>query len=174
MEKYNNRKTSDSSKRGRISHDNPERYDSVCSSCGKECQVPFKPIKGKPVLCVNCYKKNDSHDQGTNEKYKAICSECGKECEVPFKPNGRKPVLCSKCYAKEEDDFDFDDIPRNENAQLDKKLNMINAKLDDIIRMLGMVSSTDKDFDEKIKKTKKKIRKDKNRQAVKKLKKNKD
>jgi CxxC-x17-CxxC domain-containing protein len=175
MEKQNNRrKSNDSSKRGRLSQGTSERYDSVCSSCGKECQVPFKPIKGKPVLCVNCYKKDNTQDQAHGEKYKAVCSECGKECEVPFKPNGRKPVLCSKCYAEEEDDFDFDDIPKKDNGQIDTKLNVINTKLDEIIRMLGIVSSTDKDFDDKIKKSKKKIRKDKNRQSIKRSKKSKE
>ncbi len=30
-------------------------FDTVCSSCGKETQVPFKPTPGKPVYCRECY-----------------------------------------------------------------------------------------------------------------------
>ncbi len=29
-----------------------------CSACGKETQVPFKPVQGKPVYCRDCYKAN--------------------------------------------------------------------------------------------------------------------
>lgn len=31
-------------------------HDATCSSCGKPCQVPFKPNGRKPVLCRDCYK----------------------------------------------------------------------------------------------------------------------
>ncbi|MFA6800342.1 MAG: CxxC-x17-CxxC domain-containing protein, partial [Candidatus Methanomethylophilaceae archaeon] len=26
-------------------------FDTTCSDCGKECQVPFKPTDGRPVYC---------------------------------------------------------------------------------------------------------------------------
>jgi len=32
-------------------------YKAVCAKCGKECEVPFKPIEGKPVYCRDCYRK---------------------------------------------------------------------------------------------------------------------
>jgi CxxC-x17-CxxC domain-containing protein len=33
----------------------------ICSSCGKECEVPFKPTSTKPVYCDECFaKKNKS------------------------------------------------------------------------------------------------------------------
>jgi CxxC-x17-CxxC domain-containing protein len=28
----------------------------VCSQCGKETTVPFKPTQGRPVLCRECFK----------------------------------------------------------------------------------------------------------------------
>ncbi|MDD4410078.1 MAG: hypothetical protein PHW52_05510 [Candidatus Pacebacteria bacterium] len=176
MEKYNNRrKNFDTNRRPRFDQKNPERYDAVCSSCGKECQVPFKPIKGKPVLCVNCYKISDSKEMlRSNENHKAICDECGKECEVPFKPNGRKPVLCSRCYENDKEEFDFDDIPKKDNDQIENKLNMINSKLDEIMKMLNIVSSVDKGFEEKVKKSKKKLRQAKNLKSIKKSKKSSD
>jgi CxxC-x17-CxxC domain-containing protein len=32
-----------------------EMHKAVCSECGKECEVPFKPTEGKPVYCKDCY-----------------------------------------------------------------------------------------------------------------------
>jgi len=32
-------------------------YPAVCSECGKETQVPFRPTAGKPVYCRDCFQK---------------------------------------------------------------------------------------------------------------------
>ena len=32
-----------------------------CASCGTSCQVPFKPNGKKPVYCLPCFQKNNSH-----------------------------------------------------------------------------------------------------------------
>ena len=32
-----------------------EMFTAVCSSCGKEAQVPFRPTSGKPVYCSDCF-----------------------------------------------------------------------------------------------------------------------
>ena len=32
-----------------------EMHKATCAECGKECEVPFKPIEGKPVYCKECY-----------------------------------------------------------------------------------------------------------------------
>ena len=32
-------------------------YDAVCSQCGAQTQVPFKPIEGKEIYCKECYAK---------------------------------------------------------------------------------------------------------------------
>ena len=34
-----------------------EMHKAVCSECGKECEVPFKPTEGKPVFCKECFAK---------------------------------------------------------------------------------------------------------------------
>jgi CxxC-x17-CxxC domain-containing protein len=33
-----------------------EMFDAVCSSCGKDTQVPFRPTSGKPVYCSDCFR----------------------------------------------------------------------------------------------------------------------
>ena len=32
-------------------------HKAICSECGQECEVPFKPTEGKPVFCRECYRK---------------------------------------------------------------------------------------------------------------------
>jgi CxxC-x17-CxxC domain-containing protein len=34
-----------------------EMFKTVCSNCGKDCEVPFKPTTGKPVYCSDCFEK---------------------------------------------------------------------------------------------------------------------
>ena len=33
-------------------------YDAVCSECGCDTQVPFKPSGERPVYCKNCYSNS--------------------------------------------------------------------------------------------------------------------
>jgi len=37
----------------------------ICSSCGTECEVPFKPTSSKPVYCDDCFAKKDN--KGSND-----------------------------------------------------------------------------------------------------------
>ncbi|MDH5690600.1 MAG: DNA-directed RNA polymerase [Candidatus Bathyarchaeota archaeon] len=34
-----------------------EMHSAVCSDCGNECQVPFKPDPSRPVYCRDCWSK---------------------------------------------------------------------------------------------------------------------
>jgi len=34
-----------------------EMFNTVCSNCGKDCQVPFRPTGEKPVYCSDCFEK---------------------------------------------------------------------------------------------------------------------
>jgi CxxC-x17-CxxC domain-containing protein len=40
-------------------YDKPPRemHKAVCSSCKKECEVPFKPSGDRPIYCKECYAK---------------------------------------------------------------------------------------------------------------------
>ncbi len=31
-------------------------FDAICAKCGKNTQVPFKPMQGRPVYCRQCYQ----------------------------------------------------------------------------------------------------------------------
>ncbi len=36
-----------------------EMHKAVCSECGKDCEVPFKPSGDKPIFCSNCFEGKD-------------------------------------------------------------------------------------------------------------------
>lgn len=35
-----------------------EMHKAICAECGSECEVPFKPMEGKPVYCRDCFAKH--------------------------------------------------------------------------------------------------------------------
>jgi CxxC-x17-CxxC domain-containing protein len=35
----------------------PSMHRAICSDCGQECEVPFRPTGDKPVYCSNCFDK---------------------------------------------------------------------------------------------------------------------
>jgi CxxC-x17-CxxC domain-containing protein len=35
-----------------------EMHKVICSDCGKETEVPFKPTEGRPVYCQECFKSH--------------------------------------------------------------------------------------------------------------------
>ena len=44
---------------GRRDFDRPqEMHKAICSNCGKDCEVPFRPSGTKPVLCRECFQKS--------------------------------------------------------------------------------------------------------------------
>ena len=66
--------------------------------------------------------------------HEAICSDCGKRCEVPFRPTGDKPVYCNECFDRGGDSLN----KNNDRAvnQYKEQFEMLNAKLDRIIKAL--------------------------------------
>lgn len=35
-----------------------QMHKAVCSNCGKDCEVPFRPTGDRPVFCSDCFEKN--------------------------------------------------------------------------------------------------------------------
>ncbi|MFH1890687.1 MAG: CxxC-x17-CxxC domain-containing protein [Candidatus Kuenenbacteria bacterium] len=46
-----------------------QKYQAVCSACGEDCQVPFKPSGSKPVYCDNCFGKNKNRGIGPSRNF---------------------------------------------------------------------------------------------------------
>ena len=125
-------------------------FPAVCSSCGKDCEVPFKPTGSKPVFCSNCFEKNggpsprryEERSSGRpnfreREMFDAICDTCGSKCKLPFRPTSGKPIFCSSCFEKK-------DVGRNrttESDQSQKMLEALNTKVDKILKLLTPVEA---------------------------------
>ncbi len=81
-----------------------ELFDIVCSHCGKQDQVPFRPYEGSVVLCRECMENPNVERVGGKIYHTIICSICGKENRVPFKPDPGSRVLCRECHAAEREE----------------------------------------------------------------------
>ncbi len=108
-----------------------QMHKAICSKCGSQCEVPFKPRGDKPVFCNNCFASNRNSDR---PMFRAVCDECGKECNLPFQPKNSKPVYCSKCFEGKENNRG------NRNTELYKEqFEKLNTKLDKILSFLTPV-----------------------------------
>lgn len=140
-----------------------EMFDVVCSECGRDCQVPFKPTGDKPVYCNDCFgDKRSSRPERSSDRYgrndrssdrnfrrserrekemhDAICDNCGIDCQVPFRPTPGKPIYCSDCFDKV-GGGDRKGDSRSQKGGNDLK--MINDKLDKILKILEPVFESD-------------------------------
>ena len=94
-------------------------------------------------------------NQGRSIMHEAVCSACGKNCEVPFRPTGDKPVYCNDCFRTKRGEAPrrpmgggggFNRFSRpevaiqsNQASQSSGQFEMINQKLDRILKMLSPV-----------------------------------
>ncbi|MFC1629855.1 CxxC-x17-CxxC domain-containing protein [Patescibacteria group bacterium] len=122
-------------------------HKAVCSDCGKDCEVPFRPTGDKSVFCSDCFRNRGNAQSkrlsfGDKRMHKAVCSDCGKDCEVPFKPTGDKPIYCNQCFDR--------GGKSKASSQLSKQLEIINAKLDRILEALSFTIPTKADQKKKI------------------------
>ena len=47
-----------------------QMFKTICSKCGKECEVPFKPTGSKPVYCRDCFRTiRDSESGRTDDRF---------------------------------------------------------------------------------------------------------
>lgn len=146
-----------------------QMHEAICADCGKKCEVPFKPTGDKPVYCSQCFsnrrggpisnrsERRDYERPRFQDKrmFDAICDKCGKRFELPFKPTGDKPVYCNDCFGR---------IGSSPNKNNDKAVNqykeqfdILNAKLDRIIRALAPVASVKEKKKEVVVKKKKAV-----------------
>ncbi|OIO07019.1 hypothetical protein AUJ35_02955 [Candidatus Falkowbacteria bacterium CG1_02_41_21] len=129
----------------------PTMHRATCAECGKSCEVPFRPSGDKPVFCSDCFGRKEGgnnnrferRDSGHSDKqmFQAVCDKCHKNCEVPFRPTGDKPVFCSDCFGKGEKNNGGGNTAINHD-QYKKQFETLNAKLDSILKMLPLQTST--------------------------------
>lgn len=101
-------------------------HKAICSSCGKECEVPFKPISGKTVYCKDCFKKTSKNadDRGSRE----------------YRPTGdRKPYDRKPAFKRDSSRGEYTPAGAGSTGGKDysKELADINTKLDHILTVLA-------------------------------------
>lgn len=40
---------------------NREMHAAICAGCGAETEVPFKPVDGRPVYCLECFQQQKAN-----------------------------------------------------------------------------------------------------------------
>jgi len=151
MRNFNQRGRSDGRGFGGRGSGDRSMHQAVCDECGQECEVPFKPMGGKPIYCSECFGKNknsdsprsDRRDSGrssfsNNQMFTAVCDKCGKKCEVPFKPTGGKPIFCNDCFSQNRGSGSKNAGPSKDqfaiiNSKLDKILMALNPAAKDVV-----------------------------------------
>lgn len=46
----------------------PNMHAAVCFTCGKKCEVPFRPTGDKPIYCSSCFEQVESTRGGDYRK----------------------------------------------------------------------------------------------------------
>ena len=59
-----------------------QMFKAICSNCGKECEVPFKPTGDRPVFCSDCFKKRSNLSRAENNNFKPQQSGGGSHDQV--------------------------------------------------------------------------------------------
>lgn len=60
---------------GRHKDSRPDMHKAVCTECGNNCEVPFRPTGEKPIFCSDCFKdkgnsnSRNSRDGGRNRGF---------------------------------------------------------------------------------------------------------
>ncbi len=103
--------------------------------------------------------------RGPITMHQAICDQCGKSCEVPFLPTAGKPVYCNACFETQrgtdnnrggdrfpQKDFNSYQSPvrtdfgnstnKGNNDELRKQLELLNAKMDRLIKAVETIANT--------------------------------
>ena len=96
-------------------------FNATCTTCGKSCEVPFRPDGKKPVLCRDCFaSKNESP---TN-------SSSSRERFTPNEMVGRAP---ERTFAPKQS---YPNVSQAEFSTMSKQLINLEAKVAEIIALL--------------------------------------
>ena len=120
---------------------------------------------GRPNFPRKSWGGLGGRDRGPVTMHQAVCDQCGKPCEVPFRPTEGKPVYCNVCFqGKKEtgnnrggDRFpqkNFNSyktsvktdlggsISKENSDELKKQLEILNVKMDQLIKAVEAMTNT--------------------------------
>lgn len=107
---YKKLKSRDSRKRS-FDYRNAGKHNAVCDNCGEDCEVPFRPTKGKPIYCDKCFENNKEKDiDQLKKEFGILNKKLDQILEILI------PVLSVKNYQEELEE-------ETEDPKLEKKTN---------------------------------------------------
>ncbi len=115
---------------------------------------------GRPNFPRKSWSGSGGRNRGPVTMHQATCAQCGKPCEVPFRPIDGKPVYCNVCFGGRREtgnnrggdrfpqkNFNSyktpirtdleSNISKGNNDELKKQFDILNTKLDRIIKALA-------------------------------------
>ncbi|MDO8522800.1 MAG: hypothetical protein Q7S12_00735 [bacterium] len=99
-------------------------HKAICSNCNQSCEVPFRPTGEKPVYCNNCFgKMRDAEGGGRGRDDRQPRRDFGGG--APRNDFGGAPPRQN-----------FESNKSNGNADVVHQLEVLNAKLDRILRAI--------------------------------------
>lgn len=107
-----------------------EMFKTVCDTCHKPCEVPFRPNGKKPVFCDACFNKN--RDVATSEyiqrKDKMVFD--GPETKTQSTRVEYSPSVGTAQVS----------LPDAKFLELKREINSVNAKLDKLVDLVSKLS----------------------------------
>ena len=78
---------------GSKSFSKPSMHNTVCDNCGIECEVPFRPTKGKPIYCDKCFENSGNKREKGTENLKKEFEIINKKLDKILKALTPVPVV---------------------------------------------------------------------------------
>ena len=98
----------------------PEMHKAVCTECGNNCEVPFRPTGDKPIFCSDCFKGKGNDNRQDSR---------GSGRDRGFENRNSKPRFESKPF--------YQGGASKDTTNYKAQFEMLNAKLDSILKVIA-------------------------------------
>lgn len=108
-----------------------EMFDATCASCGKACQVPFRPSGDRPIFCKDCFARENGDERGGDRG--------GRDGRREFGGRDRRDAPRTDVIRRDDsapraggNDSRIDDLKRN--------LEQMSSKLDKLVDLMSSMA----------------------------------
>lgn len=95
-------------------------HRTTCAQCGNACEVPFRPVDGRPVYCSDCFRSKKDGGFGGGDKF------------TPRNFSSPKPAFRPEYGGGS---------GKGSDNELKKQLEMLNAKMDRLIKVMEAIGN---------------------------------
>ena len=105
-----------------------QKFDAICSNCGKKCQVPFRPDGEKPVYCKDCFDMPRKAMTGTKKFSANASAGFSNSAHFRSESSGSAAPTASSAGGKS-------------IADLTRQIAAMNTKIDTMLKILTEATS---------------------------------